>query len=438
MIKFSVLLLAFLMGFHILAPLGQAEPNTYWQQITTIPEHNDGLVSNYPLLRWSATPDAVMYEIEFSISEPENPNGFEPSISGICSSREVYSNVYHADLSWYQGDTIYWRVRPLDYHNNPLGAFSSVEQLKIDHSLQEILKPACDAVFNKDDMPTPLYPVYSWIRIPGAVQYELEIMSHLPENPNTILPSQYRIWNKLVGNVFDCYDEEPRNIPGTYYWRVRGLDEAGNPVGVYSDAQKFVVDFDAGHYSASFGDSIVHGGGSVSYSPVDWDYDFEPHLRFSNINLGRSGDTTADLVQRFNQDVLPFHPRFLLILGGTNSLRAGTPSEEVIHDLTQLRDKCLENDIRPIFLTLLSINPAAIKEVFDQDTASEWRQNFTAVNEFIRQQQYYIDLEPHFIDQNGILLYEYALDGLHPGLVGKQKMADIINENWDRVTETNY
>lgn len=433
--KRIIFFLAFLMGLYIYIPLGQAESNKDWQQETTISEHNNDQVSDKPLLRWSATPDAVMYEIEFLSEEPEISNDIEPSLSPIYSSREIYSNAYHADLSWYQGEIIYWRVRPLDYHGNPLGLFSKVEQLKIDHSRQETLKPVSDAVFNENNMPTPLYPVYSWIPIPGAVQYEVEITNHLPENPNSILPSSYRIWSKQVGNVFDCYDEEPRNIPGTYYWRVRGLDDEGNPIGVYSDAGKFVVDFDAGRYSASFGDSIVHGGGSVSYSPVDWGYDFEPYLHFSNINLGRSGDTTADLVQRFDEDVLPYHPKYLLILGGTNSLRGGTSSEEVIQDLTMLRDKCLANDIRPIFLTLLSINPVAIKEVFDQDTASEWRQNFTAVNEFIRQQQFYIDLEPHFIDQNGILLYEDALDGLHPGLTGKQKMADIINENWARVTE---
>jgi hypothetical protein len=53
------------MGLHIYTPLGQAESNKYWQQETTISEHNDGLVGDKPLLRWNATPDAVMYELSF-------------------------------------------------------------------------------------------------------------------------------------------------------------------------------------------------------------------------------------------------------------------------------------------------------------------------------------------------------------------------------------
>ncbi|MDF2634742.1 MAG: hypothetical protein K0R78_1616 [Pelosinus sp.] len=436
--RYFAVLLALLMGLAVYSAPGQAKQTKYLIEKTISAKQTSELIDDKPILRWSPIPDAVMYEIEFLSSETENPNDTKPSRHRLFSTKEVYSNAYHADLSQYQGNILYWRVRPLNYHGDPISVYSQANFLEIDHNKQKTLKPSSDAVFNKDNMPTPLYPVYSWIPIPGAVQYEVEITNRKPENPNNIFPSKYRIWSKQVGNVFDCYDEEPRNIPGTYYWRVRGLDEKGNPVGVYSDARSFIVDFEAGRYSASFGDSIVHGGGSVSYSPVDWDYDFQPYLHFPHINLGHSGDTTSDLVQRFNQDVLPFHPRFLLILGGTNSLRGGTPAEEVIHDLSILRDKCLENDIRPIFLTLLSINPAAIKEVFNQDTASNWRRNFTEVNEFIRQQQYYIDLEPHFVDQNGVLLYEYAIDGLHPGLVGKQRMADIINENWNRVTEMKH
>ena len=47
--------------------------------------------------------------------------------------------------------------------------------------------------FIKKNHPTPLYPVYSWIPVLGATGYEVEITNHLPENPNGIIASQYRI-----------------------------------------------------------------------------------------------------------------------------------------------------------------------------------------------------------------------------------------------------
>lgn len=430
--KLVALFLLFMMGLGFFSVPGQAKPSKHSIPKSTM---NSDLLDDRPILRWTGIPDAVMYEIEFLTKDPEKITNGKIAKYRIYSSRGIYTNAYHADLSRYQNGVIYWRVRALDYHGNPISLYSNAEELQIDHSkARKKLKPESDTIFNKDNMPTPLYPVYSWIPIPGATQYEVEITNHLPENPNQTAPSQYRIWSKVLGKVFDCYDEEPRNKPGIYYWRVRGLDEQGKPVGVYSDARKFVVSFDWGGNVASFGDSIVHGGGSVSYSPVDWEYDFQPYLQVANINLGRSGDTTTDLVERFDEDVLPFHPRFLLILGGSNSLRASATAEEVIHDLSILRDKCLVNDIRPIFLTLPSINPVAIKEVFNQDTARDWRQKFTEVNQFIREQQYAIDLEPYFVDDHGILLYKYAIDGLHPGLVGKKRMGAIINDNWTRVT----
>ena len=69
---------------------------------------------------------------------------------------------------------------------------------------------------------------------------------------------------------------------------------------------------------------------------------------------------------------------------GTNSLRGGTPAAEVIRDLRVLSDKCTANSIRPIFLTLPPINPAAIKRVFGEPSSPDWQKNLAEVNSFIR------------------------------------------------------
>jgi len=279
----------------------------------------------------------------------------------------------------------------------------------------------------------PLYPVYSWIPITGAVKYEIEILDNPPENPNGLEPSLYRIGHGYAEG-FDYYDVVPRNKPGIYYWRVRGLDTNGKPAGVYSDAKPFIVSLEAGRYSATFGDSITHGGGAVSYSPADTEYDYQTYLHFSAVNLGHSGDTSTDMVQRFNQDVLPFHPQFLIVMGGTNSLRGGTPAQEVIDDLNTIAELCQDNDIRPIFLTLPPINPDNINKVFQEQTSPLWRLNFTMVNDFIRKQPFFIDIAPALTNTSGVLPTELAIDGLHFDITGKQRMADVINSNWNRVT----
>ncbi len=386
-----------------------------------------------PLLRWTPIADAIQYELEIWTQLPEEaPTGSGP----LLKTRQVFQAAYQADFSLLEEEqTFYWRVRALDLDGQPISRFSQSELLQVNPKKKGLLRPVLNADFNAGGMASLLYPVYTWVVIPGAASYEVELLAAEPENPTGTEASKYRIWSQRVGAVIDCYDELPRSKPGVYYWRVRGLDEQGGPVGVWSEAGRFTVDpANDGWYSASFGDSIVHGGGSVSFSPADKEYDFQSYLHFSHVNLGRSGDTTESMLARFDADVLPYNPKYLLILGGTNSLRGGVSAEQVIQELTEIGEKCRANGIRPIFLTLPSINPAAIERVFDEPTAESWRSAFTKVNQFIRRQPYYIDLEPHFIDSKGLMQNRLAIDGLHPGLEGKELMAQIIERNWVRVT----
>ena len=263
--------------------------------------------------------------------------------------------------------------------------------------------------------------------------YELELTRLPPENPGGVEPSQYRIWSTQAEG-FACYDEQPRRETGRYYYRVRGITPEGAPVGVWSDAAVYEVFPTPSVYAATLGDSITHGGGAISYSPADWAYDYQTYLKFPTLNLGRSGDTSETTAARFDEDVLPFRPRYLLIMTGINSIRAGVPAESVIRDLRIIRYKCLLQGIRPILLTLPPINPAAIARAFGQETSPDWQQELSKVNDFIRRQTYYVDLYPHFADERGELPERLAIDGLHYDIAGKQLMAAIINADWDRVT----
>lgn len=385
-----------------------------------------------PMLTWTLVPGAVYYELEFLTEQPENPNDVFPSDKQLRLIREVFTNGYNADLSWYEGNRIFWRVRALNKSGNPLGVFSDATELWLNRDIIPITRPLTND-HKPANLPTPLYPAYAWIPVLGAVSHEVELTREPPENPGGIEPSVHRIWSKTVTGLNDCYDDQPRLIPGKYYWRVRGIDAAGNPVGGYSDTTEFSVDLNRGHYAGTFGDSITHGGGAISYSPADFDYSYQTYLNFPVVNLGKSGDTTAAMLARFDQDVLPFKPKYLLILGGTNSLRGGVPATQVITELTAIRDKCVTNGIRPIFLTIPPVNPDAINNVFHEETVANWREEFDIVNQFIRQQRYFIDLEPHMLDNNRELPDRLAIDGLHPDIEGKKLMAQIINAYWTKV-----
>lgn len=395
---------------------------------------SDQPAPNIPLLRWTRIPGSVYYEVEFLTAPPENPNSLSPSVHQFNLARPIFTNGYCLDLSSYAGDHLYWRVRAFDWDGNPIGAFSDAAQLYIDHNLPQILQPLSNTGYKAANVPMPLYPVYSWLPVYGAVLYQVELTDAPPENPNGTGTSVHQIRLYSIKGTLEYYDEKALSTPGTYYWRVRGLDQNGNPVGVFSDAEEFRVSLEAGRYAATIGDSITHGGGGISYSPADCEFSYQTYLSFPTMNLAYSGDTSETVLARFNSDVLPFQPKYLIIMDGSNSLRQGVPASQVIQDLADIRNKCLINNIRPIFLTLPPINPDRIQRAFNQPTVPKWQEEYARVNAFIRQQTYFIDIEPYFTDADGNLPSCYGIDGIHLDIEGKKLMARIINENWPQVT----
>lgn len=387
------------------------------------------------ILTWRLVPGAVSYEVELLAALPENPNGTEPSKQRIRAVRNIYAQGSQVDFSDCNAPVVYWRVRGLSVNGQPIGVYSDVRGLHPAHGRIAVSRPLPTVRFDAERQ-APLYPVYAWLPVVGAYRYEVEVLDQAPDADelDSIAPSRHRIWSKRVEGQ-DCYDEIARSRPGTYYWRVRGLDAIGGPVGAYSEPMMFRVAHDEPVYAATLGDSITHGGGDVSYSPADPEYCYQNYLAIPTVNLGRSGDTARQILNRFEADVVPYHPKYLIILAGTNSLRDGATAETVIRELKALRDKCNNWAIRPIFLTLPPLNPPLIAQVSEGKTAANWRAEYDKVNRFLRAEPYCIDIAPALSDERGWLPEEYAVDGLHPGIEGKKIIAQLINENWARVTK---
>jgi lysophospholipase L1-like esterase len=385
-------------------------------------------------LIWHNVSGAVYYELELLSAPPEQENNITLSSKHhLFSTKEIYTNGWQTDLTPYLNEpALYWRVRAIDFFDRPVGAFSTAERIYMDPDIHVPDKPLLNPFDRSPDFQQPLYPVYDWIPLHDpTLHYEVELLSAPPEQENNTLPSSYRIWHSDITDSASYYDNLPRTTAGDYWWRVRAVDSDGNTIGVYSDAQKMTIHpLENTILAAAFGDSITHGGGALSYSPANAEYSYESYLDFPALNLGRSGDTARMSEERFDSDVLPFHPQNLLILCGSNDLRDGsTSAEDIILELQKIKLKCEQNGIRPIFLTLMPINPENIYHAFQTETDEGWHEKLATVNRFIRTQPYYIDLEPHFYNRSGELARKYATDGLHGDIKGKQLMAQIINDH---------
>lgn len=386
-----------------------------------------------PILQWSRIDGAVMYDVQV-LQKQTDDDGNTAYYEPIMPLQRAYGTGYELVLpeTW-MGDVFYWRVQPMNLQGKPIGPFSAVEEVPVDRTSPHIEKPYIATQYNQGNGQTLLYPVYDWIAVPGADHYEVEILDDEPENPNGIEPSIHRI-DAYTPTYAQQYDQKPRMAEQPFYWRVRAMDADGNPIGVYSDVQSYVTNPNMSCEVAVFGDSISHGGGSLSYSPTDWEFSYASYLDFPTINLAQSGDTSAMSAARFIQDVVPFHPQYVLILTGSNSLRAGASASDVVEDLKQIKQKSLTYGIKPVFLTIPPFHPAHIMAAFAQPTDWGWKEATEEVNAYIRS-EVHIDITDGMADDNGELRTELAVDGLHPDPEGKKMMAQAINAAWPTIQQ---
>ncbi len=393
----------------------------------------DAPAAGHPLLRWSRVDGAVMYDVQI-LKKQEEADEKAAYYEPIMPLQRAYGTGYELALpDTFMDDVFYWRVQPMDLQGKPIGPFSVVEEVHRDTTAPFVEKPYIVNHYNRGNGQVLLYPVYDWIAVPGADHYEVEILDAKPENPNGTEPSIHRI-AAYTPSYAQQYDQKPRMSAEPFYWRVRALDSSGNPIGVYSDVQTYTTNPNDAYDVAVFGDSISHGGGSISYSPTDWEFSYASYLDFPTVNLAQSGDTSAMSDERFIQDVVPFHPHYVLILMGSNSLRAGVSASNVIDDLKRIKQKCLAHGMKPVFLTIPPFHPEHIAAAFDQDTDLGWKDAVAEVNAYIYS-EVHIDITEGMADDNGELRTELAVDGLHQDPEGKKIMAQAINNAWPAIQD---
>lgn len=81
------------------------------------------------------------------------------------------------------------------------------------------------------------------------------------------------------------------------------------------------------------------------------------------INKGANGDTTADILNRFHEDVITYSPKTVFILAGTNDALAGRTANYIYNNVQEMIRLCINNGIAPIIVLPPFINvETAVKE----------------------------------------------------------------------------
>lgn len=121
-----------------------------------------------------------------------------------------------------------------------------------------------------------------------------------------------------------------------------------------------------GKYKAAFmGDSItaIWGGYKENDSDEDKRGDSRFFVSHAFLNKGISGQTTSQMLARFDNDIVAQHPEKVVILAGINDLagndNGGTPrsADHIIGNLSAMAQKALDGGVREVFLcSVLPVN----------------------------------------------------------------------------------
>jgi len=145
------------------------------------------------------------------------------------------------------------------------------------------------------------------------------------------------------------------------------------------------------------------------------------------VNRGINGQTTAQMVLRFHQDVVDLHPKAVVIVGGTNDIAgnagAMTP-EETLDDFRAMVEMARENGIKVV---IGSVPPA---KAFFWNKSIEPAPKIKSLNEGLeawcrRRGIVWVDYYSALADEKGGMKPGLSLDGVHPTPAGFAVMAPL-------------
>jgi acyl-CoA thioesterase-1 len=146
------------------------------------------------------------------------------------------------------------------------------------------------------------------------------------------------------------------------------------------------------------------------------------------IDRGIAGQTTAQMLVRFRQDVIALKPTVVHILGGTNDIagNGGPTTEEAIrNNIASMVDLAQANDIRVV---LGSVPP--VGQFPWRPSIVDPAQHIVEINEWLRRlarerNVLYVDYHEPLADERDAMKQTFSNDGVHPNRDGYSVMEPL-------------
>lgn len=169
------------------------------------------------------------------------------------------------------------------------------------------------------------------------------------------------------------------------------------------------------------GDSIFENW--IKYQP-----DFFPEGIY--INKGISGQTSAEMLERFKQDVIDLHPDTVVLLSGTNDIaKILTPDvvENIKRNIEAMVSMAQQSKIKILLCSVLPVDTyfwAPASHPLDKiPPLNTWIAGFAKQQHLV-----FVDFYSKMVGPNGGMKKELADDGVHPNLMGYKNMRVTLEE----------
>ena len=162
------------------------------------------------------------------------------------------------------------------------------------------------------------------------------------------------------------------------------------------------------------GDSITYG---FPWGPqASWVTMLDEVLDGEVINRGINGNTTANMLARFERAVLKYNPSHVIIMGGTNDVICGESFDRISWNIREMVERAEKAGIKVV----LGI-PTAVDEPYWEKLLIRLR---SWIKDLAKQEDLQIiDFSRPFYDDKGRVRSDLLLaDGGHPSRAGYQAM----------------
>ncbi len=148
------------------------------------------------------------------------------------------------------------------------------------------------------------------------------------------------------------------------------------------------------------------------------------------LDRGVSGQTTAQMLVRFRQDVLDLHPDTVQIMAGTNDLAGNTGPTKLAWIEQNIRSMVELAQAHGIRVLLASVPPA---RAFDWRPGIDPRPAIAKLNHWLRDYATahclgYVDYHPVLAAADGGMRAAYTSDGVHPNQAGYEVMWPVLQQ----------